>query len=317
MPTAAVQVMEGRAQGTTYNIRYLGAPGKDLHAQVDQLLKDFDKVFSNYRPDSDISRFNAQDSLEWFPVATELAELVQFSLDVSKKSEGAFDITIGALIKEWGFGPWKTKQHVIPSQSAIDAAKARGGWQNLDVRLKPPALRKKVTGLLVDLSGVAQGHAVDRVAQLLLSQGVNSFMVELGGEVITRGQKEGGQDWRIAIEAPQAERGEVVLVIAPRGQGLATSGDYRAYFEEKGKRYSHIIDPRRGRPIEHKLASVSVLAKTCTDADAYAKVFMVLGPEEAERLAERLKMPVFLISHQGAKDFTSKNLGGFERYIAP
>jgi thiamine biosynthesis lipoprotein len=152
---------------------------------------------------------------------------------------------------------------------------------------------------------------VDQIAELLESRGIRSYMIEIGGEVLAKGEKYPGVDWRIAIEAPQRESGQIVTTVRPKGLGLATSGDYRNFFEADGQRYSHILDPRLGRPVQHKLASVSVLAPTVTEADAYAKVWMVLGSVEAQEKALAWKLPSFFI-YRNSDGFSSQAIAGFE-----
>ena len=306
-----VNFFHGETQGTHYHIRYSGREQRELQGAVEMFLADFDKIFSNYRPDSEVSRFNRHPSTEWFPVSLSLERLVAQSLHLSVKSEGAFDITIGALLKVWGFGPYKRLDSAVPDASAIVASLKQSGYQHLETRPEPPSLRRKVSGLEIDLSGIAQGHAVDKIAELLENRSIHSYMVEIGGEVLAKGEKYPGIDWRIAIEAPQRESGQIVTTVRPRGLGLATSGDYRNFFEENGQRYSHILDPRLGRPVQHNLASVSVLAPTVTEADAYAKVWMVLGSAEAQKKALAWELPSFLI-FRNSQGFTTLAIAGFE-----
>lgn len=306
-----IHFFQGMAQGTQYHIRYRGHEQPDLPMLVEDFLADFDRIFSNYRPDSEVSRFNQHPSTEWFSVSPALERLVAESLRLSIKTEGAFDISIGALLKLWGFGPYKRLLPSLPDSAAIAAALKQSGYQNLETQQEPPALRRKVFGLEIDLSGIAQGHAVDQLAALLERRGILSYMVEIGGEVLTKGEKAPDVDWRIAIEAPQREAGRIVTIVRPRGQGLATSGDYRNFFEIDGQRYPHILDPRQGRPVRQDLASASILAPTVTEADAYAKVWMVLGSAEAQEKALAWNLPSFLIIRDG-HDFRVMALAGFE-----
>jgi thiamine biosynthesis lipoprotein len=306
-----VHFFHGETQGTFYHIRYSGKEQRDLQEAVEEFLADFDRIFSNYRPDSEVSQFNRHPSTEWFSVSPSLERLVATSLQFSIKTEGAFDITIGALLKIWGFGPYKRADPAVPDAAAIAAALRQSGYRRIETRSEPPSLRRKVPGLEIDLSGIAQGHAVDQIAELLESRGIRSYMIEIGGEVLAKGEKYPGVDWRIAIEAPQRESGQIVTTVRPKGLGLATSGDYRNFFEADGQRYSHILDPRLGRPVQHKLASVSVLAPTVTEADAYAKVWMVLGSVEAQEKALAWKLPSFFI-YRNSDGFSSQAIAGFE-----
>ncbi|MDQ3230727.1 MAG: FAD:protein FMN transferase, partial [Pseudobdellovibrionaceae bacterium] len=248
-------VLEGAAQGSTWRVLFNGKEQSELQSAIEKELAAFDKVFSNYRPDSDISRFNRQSSTEWFSVDADLVKLVAFCHEVSLKSRGAFDITIGPLLRIWGFGPFKTKDRSIPTEAAIAEAKKDVDFKKLLSRRQPAALKKLNPNIHVDLSGVAQGYSVDRVAALLDRKGIMSYMVEIGGEIKTKGKKLNGQLWTLGIDTPDAT-GDVAAVLNLEGKGLTTAGDYREYFEKDGKRYSHTIDPRTGRPVQHELASV-------------------------------------------------------------
>ena len=311
--SAQVFEFEGQAQGTSYHIRYSGAEQVDIKSKVDQQLANFDKIFSNYRPDSDISRFNQETSGDWFPVDADLVRLVELSNRISKQSAGAFDITVGALIKVWGFGPFKRETKVLPSDATIAEAKKLVDYRRLLSRRKPPALKKTLRGLNIDLSGVAQGYSVDKIAAFLDELGLRNYLVEIGGEIKTRGQKQTGIDWELLVESPSLEPGEIGTLVHARGLGLTTSGDYREYFEKDGKRYSHTIDPRSGRPIEHKLASVTVIAQTAAEADAWDTALMVLGPEESRKIVQGKALSAFLVLHDGS-GFLSEEIGEFKKH---
>lgn len=308
-------VLEGAAQGSTWRVLYNGKEQPGLQADVEKELATFDKIFSNYRPDSDISRFNQQSGTDWFPVDPDLVTLVDYSRQVSEKSRGAFDITIGPLLKVWGFGPFKAKDPKVPNDADIKAAQKDVDYKKLLSRKKPAALKKLNPQLHVDLSGVAQGYSVDKIAAFLEKRGIKSYMVEIGGEIKTKGKKPGGSSWTLGIDTPD-NSGEVAAVLKLEGRGLTTAGDYRDYFEKDGKRYSHTIDPRTGRPIQHDLASVTVIAPMTWEADAWDTALMVLGPEESRKvLAKEKQLSVYLILHQG-QSFRTESLGGFQKYIS-
>ncbi|HYX33435.1 MAG TPA: FAD:protein FMN transferase [Oligoflexus sp.] len=307
-------VLEGAAQGSTWRVLFNGKEQTELQSAIEKELATFDKVFSNYRPDSDISRFNRQSSTEWFSVDADLLKLVEFCHKVSLKSRGAFDITIGPLLRIWGFGPFKTKDRSIPTEAAIAEAKKDVDFKKLLSRRQPAALKKLNPNIHVDLSGVAQGYSVDRVAALLDRKGIMSYMVEIGGEIKTKGKKLNGQLWTLGIDTPDAT-GDVAAVLNLEGKGLTTAGDYREYFEMDGKRYSHTIDPRTGRPVQHELASVTVIAPMTWEADAWDTAFMVLGPEATRKQSADMKqLAVYMILHQG-QGFRTESLGGFTRYL--
>ncbi len=307
--------LEGAAQGSTWRVLYNGKEQPDLQAAVEKELANFDRIFSNYRPDSDISRFNRQSTSEWFNVDPDLVTLVEFAQSVSEKSRGAFDITIGPLLRVWGFGPFKTKDHKIPGDADIAAAKKDVDYKKLQSRRKPAALKKLNPNIHVDLSGIAQGYSVDRIAAFLDQRGLKSYMVEIGGEIKTKGKKVDGSVWSLGIDTPD-NSGEVAAVLQLEGRALTTAGDYREYFEKDGKRYSHTIDPRSGRPIQHELASVTVIAPMTWEADAWDTALMVLGPTEIRQLMPKLKqLSVYMILHQ-SQGFRTESLGGFQKYIS-
>lgn len=308
-------VLEGAAQGSTWRVLYNGKEELGLQTAVEQELAVFDKIFSNYRPDSDISRFNQQSGTDWFAVDPDLVTLVDYSRKISEKSRGAFDITIGPLLRVWGFGPFKTKEHKVPSDADITAAQKDVDYKKLLSRKKPAALKKLNPKLHVDLSGVAQGYSVDKIAGFLDSRGIKSYMVEIGGEIKTKGKKADGSSWTLGIDTPD-NSGEVAAVLKLEGRGLTTAGDYREYFEKDGKRYSHTIDPRTGRPIQHELASVTVIAPMTWEADAWDTALMVLGPDESRKiLPQHKQLSVYMIVHQG-QGFRTESLGGFQKYIS-
>jgi thiamine biosynthesis lipoprotein len=283
-PVETVQAISGATMGTEYNVRVVGpAGGLNLAAikqRVDRRLAAINKQMSTYQPDSEISRFNQYAGDDWFAVSAETAQVVAAGLEVSRSTHGAFDVTVGPLVNLWGFGP-TGRRDVAPSEEAIAECRARVGFARLEVRHGPPALRKRRADLSVDLSAIAKGFGVDEVARLLEQQAIRSYMVEIGGEVRTRGRKPDGGRWRIGIERPVAETREIQCVVELEDCGLATSGDYRNFFEQQGRRYSHEIDPGTGRPVEHGLVSVSVLAGDCMTADAWATALLVLGPDAA------------------------------------
>ena len=200
----------------------------------------------------------------------------------------------------------------MPTDDQIAAAQADVGWQSLEVRLQPPALRKGKPGVHVDLSAIAKGFAVDEISRLCASHGIADYMVEIGGEVRTRGRKRDGTEWRIGVEAPVAGVRALQTVVEVGDAALATSGDYRNFFEADGRRYSHEIDPRTGRPITHELTSASVLAEDCMRADAWATALMVLGPDDAYQVAveERLEVLLLIRTPTGLEERTTP---GFAR----
>lgn len=286
---------QGPTMGTSYSIK-LVAPSNatisqaDLATQVDALLRRINDQMSTYVAESEVSRFNRTTAGEWFEVSPATAQVVQQALDIGKQSGNAYDITVGPLVRLWHFGPQSnkrqppgqraTEQLAPPAPEAIQATLQRVGAEHLQVRVNPPALRKTIDDLEIDLSSIAKGFAVDRIAAMLEDHAIGDYMVEIGGEVRTHGRRQDTRPWQIGIERPNAENRRVQRIVPLRDLAIATSGDYRIFFETDGQRYSHLLDPRTGRPVAHRLASVSVLAESCTQADALATTLLVLGPEE-------------------------------------
>lgn len=276
----------GLTQGTSYSVKAFGLPDDigevELQKLVQKELSLIDSQLSNWNPRSEISRFNAYQRTDWFPVSEGTSMVVAAGLEASRQSDGAFDITVGPLVDLWGFGAKKSGTGV-PTEAEINDAQRFVGWKNLEVRRSPPAIRKRLKEVRIDLAGIAQGFSVDRLGAVLKTAGAKSFLVEIGGEEIAIGVKPNGTPWRIGIERPidsPATRNTIHKIIPLRDQAVATSGDYRRFRKINGKRYSHTIDPKTGRPITHDLASVTVLAATCGEADAISTTLMVLGPKD-------------------------------------
>lgn len=267
---------------------------KEIKTRIDAALERLNQQMSTYIADSEISLFNQSKATDWMAVSNSTAEVVATAQKVSEISEGAFDITVGPLVNLWGFGPDQRPTRA-PDDATIAAIRARIGHTLLDVRSEPPALRKTNPELYVDLSGIAKGYGVDIVAGVLEKLGISDYLVEIGGELRASGRKPSGEPWRIGIERPQAGARSVQRVIELRDTALATSGDYRNFFEQDGKRYSHTIDPATGRPIEHNLASVTVVDDSTMFADAMATAMMVLGSEAGYRLAEQEELAVLFL----------------------
>ena len=316
-PDALVEI-HGSTMGTTYSVKLVDLPpgltADALKAQIDARLDTVNALMSTYRPDSELSRFNASRSTDWFPVDPELADLVARAQSISDLSDGAFDVTVGPLVNLWGFGP-DAHPFRIPDQQTIDETRTRVGHDKLDVRDQPPALRKAHPELYVDLSAIAKGYGVDQVADLLDRLGVTAYLAEIGGELGAKGTKPGDQPWRIAIERPEATSRSVYRIVALEDDAMATSGDYRNFFEQDGRIYSHTIDPGTGRPVAHALASVTVITEDCATADALATTFLVLGPERGLSLAESLGVGAFFVSRVG-DDYAHSATSAFEASVS-
>lgn len=310
--------ISGPAQGTTYSIKVASAPADvDAHAlrvATDQVLNRVDLSMSTYRNDSEISRFNASTSTDWFEVSSDLATVVDYALQVSRASDGMFDITVGPLVAAWGFGP--TGEPIdLPDEAQQAELRAQVGYQKLEARLSPPALRKSDPRVQVDLNGIAPGYTVDLIAERFQSMHLSHFMIDLGGEVRAQGRNARGEAWRIAVERPIDAEPEPYAIVSLDNASVTTSGEYRHYYDRDGHRYSHTIDPRSGRPVEHTLASVVVIGPTTMYVDAWAKVFNVLGTEAGRKLAVERAMPVMFIEAQGA-ELHSVTTPQFDPYVS-
>lgn len=308
--------LQGRTMGTSFVVKVAGeVPGQqrnEIEQQINGVLEEVNRQMSTYLADSEISQFNRYRETDWFPISKDFAAVLQQALELSEKSGGSFDITVGPLVNLWGFGPEQRESESIPSAADIEARRAFTGYQHLAVRLTPPAVKKSLPELNCDLSAIAKGFGVDKVADYLEGLGVKNYMVEIGGEVRVKGQSPTGF-WRIGVERPDDPTGlQAVLEIS--NNAMATSGDYFNYFEKDGVRYSHTIDPRTGRPITHKLASVTVIHHSCTLADGLATAIDVMGPESGYEFALAQQLPVFMIVRDNT-GFVEKMTPQFGQYL--
>jgi len=288
--------LTGETMGTTYSV-VLGKEERPnasqaLHAAVRTELAGVNASMSTYDAGSELSRFNRHDSSEPVEVSAALAQVLAIALDVSRQSDGAFDVTFGPLFEAWGFGPVPTPARAV-SEPELRLLREHAGYDKLS--LVGRKLSKAHPALRVDLSAIAKGYGVDEVAALLEARGHRNYLVEIGGEVRVRGQRTPGQPFRVAIEAPVAARGAVHTALALSEGAVATSGNYRNQVEVQGQRYAHTIDPRTGRPVHHALLSASVLHERCALADAWATALMVVGPEQAWQLARAARLEVLLL----------------------
>jgi thiamine biosynthesis lipoprotein len=305
--------------GTQYTVKLARLPeGIDLEVlsgQIRARLETVNAAMSTYLPDSEVSRFSRHQGEDWFPVSPETARVVETALRIGASSGGALDITVAPVVDLWGFGPGP-RRTAPPSDDEVARARRAVGLEKIDVRADPPAIRKKDAATAIDLSAVAKGFAVDEVARHLEAVGVESYMVEIGGEVRTRGVKGSGSPWTIGIVTPDDDRFGVERLAALGDRAMATSGDYRNFFEFEGRRYSHTIDPRTGRPVTHDLASVSVVAATCMEADALATALLVLGPESGYRLAVELKLAALFIRRASNGTLSQRATPAMEEILA-
>lgn len=323
-PPEAIWKFSAPTMGTSYSVSVIGGDQADAERWqilVDERLAEVNRRMSTYDPRSELSRFNASDSTEWFEVSSETASVVASALELASESGGAYDPTVGPLVNLWGFGPGKRRESP-PSDAEIAAAKDSIGYGLVETRLDPPALRKSKPAVNLDLSSIAKGHGVDAIANLLSGQGVTSFMVEIGGEVRTRGAKPGGKPWRIGVEKvdesliPTGGGRRFHRVVELVDRSMATSGDYRNFFEHGGRRYSHTIDPTTGQPVTHDLATVTVVAETCREADGLATVLLVLGPQAGYDWAVERGIAALLVSRGEDDQYLEKTTPAWESATA-
>ena len=306
--------VSGLTMGTSYQVQVVDMPvgiaAKDFAVDISELLKQLDtEIFSTYVGNSELSRFNRHGLNIPFVASSAMIEVLLIAQEISVLSGGAFDVTVGPLVNLWGFGPDLAVFETVPTQLQIDVELARVGFQFLKVSPSSQEIRK-TRDIYIDLSGIAKGYAVDRLAEYLDQAGVDNYFLEIGGELKIKGLKPGGKSWVPAIEAPVETVSLVYQIVYSRGDNIAIagSGDYRNYFEEEGRRYSHEIDPRNGRPVTHDLAAVYVIDESTSRADALATTYMILGPGAAEDLASRQEQAVYFIYKSDS--------GGFEDYVS-
>lgn len=313
-------VVNGSTMGTTYTVKVVLQKGqtladKDLQTLTQTELELVNQSMSTYIDDSELSVWNHRPDGEWQVLSESLFNVLELSQFISTKSSGAFDVTVMPLVNLWGFGP--EERDSPPSDAALNQAMERVGYRQIELD-KAAQRARKPAQVYVDLSAIAKGYAVDRIAQALLDADYGNFMVEVGGELVLRGVNRFSKPWRIGIEVPATDvlqtRKAPMAAVDLTDVALATSGDYRNYYEVDGERVSHTISPATGRPITHKLASVSVIADTCAEADAWATALNVLGPREAWRLAEKEGLAAYLVVREG-NGFTKRVTKPFEAFL--
>ena len=295
--------IRGLTMGTSYAVE-LAAPIDDavrtgLAELIEVELAAINRAMSTYDPRSELSEFNRRQDLRWAPASRGLLEVLDSASRISTSTQGAFDVTVGPLVDLWGFGPqYHTRR--VPNDAVIERARESVGYQHVQTDPSAGAIRKRHSRTQVDLSAIAKGYGVDRVAMILDRQGVDDYLVEIGGEFRARGTTAAGRPWRVAIERPVEGRrclGELVVL---ENRAIATSGTTKDFFEQDGRRYSHSIDPTTGRPVEHPPMAVSVVADTAMEADGWATALLVLGPERGHSLAQARGLAALLVTASGS-----------------
>lgn len=312
----AIRDFSGRSMGTSWSVRLVAAPDDacgHLQAGLQQQLDLVVAEMSHWEADSDLGRFNRAGEGSWQALPPAFFDVLSFAMEVGRASGGAYDPCAGALVNLWGFGPhgrFDEPGFVRPSDELVAEARAR--LAERPVLLEREGRRAlQPGGVQLDLSSVAKGYSVDRLVHYLKNRGVQHYLVEVGGELRGAGVKPDGQPWWVALEevgdaAPAAspDASPAELVLALHGLAVATSGDYRRYFELDGQRYSHTIDPRSGMPIANELASVTVVHAQCMAADAWSTALTVLGPEQGLRVAERQGLAARFVARDAAGGYT-------------
>ena len=303
--------------GTTYSVKLRLASPLDP-AGTDEVAKSVadeielvNQKMSTYLDSSELSRLNQAPQATAMAVSAETMAVFLEARRIGELTNGIFDVTVGPLVNAWGFGPEDRRADL--SDAEIAELQALTGWERITLDEVASTISKDQAGVYCDLSAIAKGYAVDRVSDALASRGYGDHMVELGGEIRVRGVNLVGQPWRIAVEKPSPDGGRAIQRVLPMVDlSMATSGDYRNYFEKDGQRFSHEIDPRTGRPIEHRTASVSVVHPSCATADAWATALIVLGDEDGySKAVEQDLAAVFLV--RDGEAFVEKTTPAFDR----
>jgi len=282
----------GRTMGTVYHIKVVAScfkPTGHLKKKIEQRLREINRSMSTYIPDSEISRFNhASSNNAPFCISTDFYNVLTVSRTLYQMTQGAWDGTVRPLVSLWGFGGRK-KLKRVPTREEINAALQNIGFDMIIIE-KNQCLIKKNPRIALDLGSIAKGFGTDQIAALLRKQGFDNFLVEIGGEVYASGVRQDGQKWRIGVNTPSeaAAYNQVYKMVPLKNKALATSGDYRQFFEKDGRRYSHVLDPRTGYPVQNGVISVSVMANDCTFADGLATALMVMGAGDGLALVKHL-----------------------------
>lgn len=304
----------GPTMGSSYSIQYVrqvGGPAPEqVQAAVESILQAIDAHYSTYRGDSTVSRFNQLPANQCLPVDADMLELVTFGQHLAEQSQGAYDLTVEPLLDLWGFGP-QARALYVPDAQAQALVRQRVGYRHL--RIEGENLCKDAP-IELDFNSIAAGHAVDLIAAHLQKMGIDSFLAEATGELKAVGRKPDGSPWRVALELPREDRQVARQVIAVQGLAVSTSGDYRHYFEDNGRRYSHTFDARLGRPVEHDLASVTVLDASALLADGYSTLLLILGPQQGWDFAIAHGIAAVLVT-RAEGGFVSRSTPAFERAL--
>jgi thiamine biosynthesis lipoprotein len=303
---------DGPTMGSRYSIQYVrhsSAPGpKAVQAEVEKILADVDQQMSTYRRDSDIERFNDLPANRCQKMPAPILKLVRVAEQLSEQSAGSYDLTVEPLLNLWGFGP-QAREEKVPTVQALADVRQRVGYQHLHIDRDQLC---KDAAVEVDFNSIAAGYAVDTIAARLEELGIHNYLAEATGELKAAGKKLDGSPWRIALEEPRDDQQVAERVIAVDGYGVSTSGDYRSYFVQDGRRYSHTFDARTGAPVAHTLASVTVIHPSALMADGLSTLLLILGPERGWDYAEKHDIGAFFVIRADTA-FVTRTTQAFER----
>ncbi len=308
--------LNGPTMGTRWSATFFTAPGFDaapVQAALQAAVDEVDGQMSTWRPDSDLMRLNAAPDAAWVEMPARLIEVLRLGMEIGRASGGAFDIGVGDAVVAWGFGSESAAPDRIRAAMTAPHTPAHVA---LDLNLGAGCARKRAA-LALDLNGIAKGYGVDRLAEALQASGIRSGLVGIDGEMRALGLRPDGKPWTIAVEMPDLTRRAPHSMLALQDAAVATSGDYRHWVEVRGRRLSHTMDPRRGAPLLAPPASVTVVARTCAEADAWATALMVLGPVAGVRLAGRLDLDALFLMREDANHIRTVAVGRlFARELA-
>lgn len=308
----SMESFSGPTMGSTYSIKYLRQAGlpapAEVRVQVEKILAEVDQQMSTYRSDSDIERFNDLPANRCQKMPAPILKLVRVAEQLSEQSEGSYDLTVEPLLNLWGFGP-QAREETIPTAQALAEVRQRVGYQHL--RIEGDQLCKDAA-VKVDFNSIAAGYAVDTIAAKLDAMGIHNYLAEATGELKAAGKKLEGAPWRVALEEPRDDQLVAERIIAVDGYGVSTSGDYRNYFEQDGRRYSHTFDARTGAPVSHTLASVTVIHPSALMADGLSTLLQILGPDRGWDYAEKHDIGAFFVIRADT-GFVTRTSHAFER----
>jgi len=312
VPVNELVELSGEAQGTTFSIRYADAAQRDFSKPLDSLFTAVNQSMSTWDTTSVISRINRDEPNVVIDPMFEA--VLRKSLEVAEDTGGAFDVSVGPLVRAWGFGFKKGETTMRPHK--VDSLRTLIGYKDL-ILSENKTIRKR-SNMQIDFNAIAQGYTVDLVGRFLENKGIQNYMVELGGEVLTKGKKPDGTLWRIGIDKPtenEVEGRPLQAIVNLSNKALSTSGSYRKFYIRDGVKYSHTIDPQTGYPVKHNLLSVSVIADDCATSDAYATAFMVMGVEKTLAFIQGKPLDVYLIYGDEKGKLQVKMSDGFKKYL--